>query len=410
MNQALETLSDRGLIKQCTDLEGLSARMDEGPVTFYVGFDPTGPSLHIGHLMPAFALAHLMRAGHQGICLLGGGTARIGDPTGKTEARRIMSVEEIDRNVERFRAQLNRFFGSLGVQALVRNNADWLGELNYIEFLRDVGRHFSVNRMLSFETYKARMETGLSFIEFNYQLLQSYDFYRLFADEGCVLQIGGDDQWGNIVAGVDLIRRMTEVKQNSDAWGLTQPLIMRADGKKMGKTESGALYVDPEMVSPYEFFQYFRNVPDPDVEPFLQMFTFLPLAETADIASGDVNAAKEWLAWEVTALIHGTEAADESRDAARAAFGGSGDDSAIPSVELEADLVAHGIGIIELFHASGLSASKGEARRLISQGGAVVAGERITDLEHVVPLAAFADGLRLRAGKKRHLIVRVAGS
>lgn len=410
MNAALQTLTDRGLIKQCTDLQGLSDRMDRGPVTFYVGFDPTGPSLHIGHLMPAFALAHLMRAGHRGICLLGGGTARIGDPSGKTEARRIMSVSEIDANVESFRAQFARFFGGLGVEAHVRNNADWLADLNYIDFLRDVGRHFSVNRMLSFETYKARMETGLSFIEFNYQLLQSYDFYRLHADEGCELQIGGDDQWGNIVAGVDLIRRMGEGRELAEVFGLTQPLIMRADGKKMGKTETGALYVDPEMVSPYEFFQYFRNVPDPDVEPFLRMFTFLPLDEIAGMTAGDVNAAKERLALEVTRLIHGSEEADQALDAARAAFAGSGDESAIPSVALEADLLADGIGIIDLFHLSGLSASKGEARRLIAQGGALVDGERITDLDHVVPRAAFADGLRLRAGKKRHLIVRVAGS
>ena len=306
MNRALEILKERGFVQQCSDLEGLSNLMDEGPITFYIGTDPTGPSLHIGHMVPFFAMRHLRDAGHRGIALLGGGTARIGDPSGKTEMRKLISYEEIDANTERFIDQLDRFIHFDGVNALTANNKDWLSNLNYIEFLRDIGRHFSVNRMLSFESYRMRLETGLSFIEFNYQLLQSYDYLQLYKLHGCRLQIGGDDQWGNIVAGIELIRRV----EGAECYGLTFPLVTTSDGKKMGKTEKGALFLDPEITSPYEFFQYFRNVPDSDVERFLLMFTFLPIDECRYLGSlkdKALNEAKERLAWEVTSLIHGEE-------------------------------------------------------------------------------------------------------
>ncbi|MBQ5876808.1 MAG: tyrosine--tRNA ligase, partial [Treponema sp.] len=293
MNVALETLKERGFFQQCTDLEGLSARMDAGPITFYVGCDPTGPSLHIGHMVPFFALRHLRNAGHIGIALIGGGTARIGDPSGKTEMRKMISYEQIDSNVEKIKAQLDRFIGFDDKTAFADNNKNWLADLNYIDFLRDIGSCFSVNKMLSFEAYKQRLEKGLSFIEFNYQLLQSFDFLKLHQRHNCVLQIGGDDQWGNITAGVDLIRRKlggtTELNKEHEAFGLTFPLVTRSDGKKMGKTEKGAIFLDPEMTSVYDFFQYWRNVVDADVRKFFLLFTFLPVAEIDSICNGNIN-------------------------------------------------------------------------------------------------------------------------
>ncbi|MCX7776183.1 MAG: tyrosine--tRNA ligase [Spirochaetaceae bacterium] len=401
MNRALEVLKERGFVQQCTDFEGLSRLMDEGPVTFYVGCDPTGPSLHIGHMVPFFAFRHLVQAGHHGIALLGGGTARIGDPSGKTEMRKLISYEAIDENTDRFIAQLNRFLGFDGTHARTANNKDWLANLNYIEFLRDIGRHFSVNRMLSFEAYRQRMETGLSFIEFNYQLLQSYDFLELYRRHGCRLQIGGDDQWGNIVAGIELIRRV----EGAECYGLTFPLVTTSDGKKMGKTEKGALFLDPAMTTPYEMFQYFRNVSDEDVGRFLLMFTFIPTEECRRLAAGkdaELNRAKERLAWEVTALIHGKEEADKALTAAHAAFGGEGDVSQLPTVEIERSRFEEGIGVLDIFVTAGLAASRSDARRLVQQGGASINGERVMDEKAVVTLAHLQEGaLMLRAGKKR---------
>jgi tyrosyl-tRNA synthetase len=402
MNAALETLKERGFVQQCTDIESLSALMDKEPVTFYVGCDPTGPSLHIGHMVPFFALRHLRDAGHVGIALLGGGTARIGDPSGKSEMRKMISYEAIDANAELFRKQLDRFVGFDGKTSFASNNKDWLANLNYIEFLRDIGRHFSVNRMLTFEAYKARLETGLSFIEFNYQLLQSFDFLELYRRHGCRLQIGGDDQWGNIVAGMELIRRVEGV----EAYGLTFPLVMTSDGKKMGKTEKGALYLDPAMTSPYEFFQYWRNVSDADVLKFLLMFTFLPAAECRSLASlaGDINAAKERLAWEVTAIIHGAAEADKALAGAKAAFGGTGDKSAMPTVRSALARFEAGYPVLDLFVDAGLASTKSEARRLVQQGGATV-GSVIWTLETSRVTADFLDPsgeLILRAGKKRY--------
>ncbi len=401
MNKALQTLKDRGFIQQCTDIEGLSRLMDEGPVTLYEGCDPTGPSLHIGHMVPYFAMHHLHEAGNNVIVLMGAGTARIGDPSGKTTMRQIISYEDIDKNAQRFLGQLDSFLKFDGKTLYSANNKDWLANLNYIDFLRDIGRHFSVNRMLSFEAYKMRLETGLSFIEFNYQLLQSYDYLQLFKRHGCRLQVGGDDQWGNIVAGIELIRRT----EGAECFGLTFPLVMTSDGKKMGKTEKGALFLDPAMTSPYDFFQYWRNVQDADVERFLLMFTFLPIEECRRLGAGkdaEINHAKERLAWEVTAIIHGKDEADKALKAARAAFGGSGDVDEIPSTVIALTRLEAGIGVLDLFVEAGLADSKSDARRLVQQGGASVNGSKISDEKAVLDARHLVDeALLLRAGKKR---------
>lgn len=409
MNNALETLKERGFFQQCTDIDGLSELMDNGPVTFYVGTDPTGPSLHIGHMVPFFALRHLREAGHCGIALIGGGTARIGDPSGKTEMRKIISYDEIDKNVARFERQLDKFIGFDGKTALLDNNKYWLADMNYIDFMRDIGSCFSVNRMLTFESYKKRMETGLSFLEFSYQLLQSYDFLKLHERHNCCLQIGGDDQWGNIVAGADLIRRKT----GKTVYGLTFPLITRSDGKKMGKTEKGALFLDPEMTPVFDFFQYWRNVADADVRKFLLLFTFLPVPEIDTIMAGDINKAKERLAWEVTAVIHGKDEADKALAGAKAAFGGGGDRASMPTVQLDELLFAgNGINAVDLYVAAGLVTSKSDARRLIQQGGAAYTGaggveKPLTDISVLFTAADFDEQkeLMLRAGKKK--IIRV---
>ena len=411
MNVALETLKERGFFQQCTDLEGLSARMDAGPITFYVGCDPTGPSLHIGHMVPFFALRHLRNAGHIGIALIGGGTARIGDPSGKTEMRKMISYEQIDSNVEKIKAQLDRFIGFDDKTAFADNNKNWLADLNYIDFLRDIGSCFSVNKMLSFEAYKQRLEKGLSFIEFNYQLLQSFDFLKLHQRHNCVLQIGGDDQWGNITAGVDLIRRKlggtTELNKEHEAFGLTFPLVTRSDGKKMGKTEKGAIFLDPEMTSVYDFFQYWRNVVDADVRKFFLLFTFLPVAEIDSICNGNINEAKERLAYEVTMLIHGKDEADKALAGAKAAFSGQGDKSQMPTAEVDKSVVENGVGVIDFFAAANIGGSKSEIRRLIQQGGAAVNGNVVADVKQVITLndADETGEFILRAGKKKFVRV-----
>lgn len=404
MKNALDILKERGFFKQCTDEEGLRKKLDEGQVTFYAGFDPTGPSLHIGHLVPVYAMAHLQQAGHQPICLMGGGTARIGDPSGKTEMRRMISYGEIDKNIAGQKPQMAKLIDFQGSDAILANNADWLADLNYIDFLRDIGRHFSVNRMLTFEAYKQRLEKGLSFIEFNYQLLQSYDFLELYRRYGCTLQIGGDDQWGNIVAGMELIRRMEE---GVDSFGLTFPLIARSDGKKMGKTEKGAVFLDPALTSVYDFYQYWRNVPDADVEKFFLTFTFLPVEECRELGSARdkaINDSKERLAYEVTKLLHGEEEAEKARAAAKAAFSGGagGDKEGMPSGERDKADFEAGINILDLFASTELCASKSEARRLVSQNGASLNGEKFSDVDGVVDASFIRDGeIILKAGKKR---------
>ncbi|MDR2375714.1 MAG: tyrosine--tRNA ligase [Treponema sp.] len=423
MNPAIENLAARGFVQQCTDVEGLSRLMDEGPVTFYEGTDPTGGSLHIGHMVPYFAFRHLRAAGHKGIALLGGGTARIGDPSGKTQTRKMLSYEQLDRNTQTIRAQLDAFVGFEGDGARPVNNKDWLADLNYIDFLRDIGSHFSVNRMLSFESYKMRLETGLSFVEFNYQLLQSYDFLELYRRYGCRLQIGGDDQWGNIVAGAELIRRV----EGAEVFGLTFPLVTTADGKKMGKTEQGALFLDPALTSPYDFFQYWRNVQDADLRRFLLMFTFLPVEECEQLCAPgkNPNEGKERLAWEFTALIHGKAEADKALAGARAAFGGAGGDvSAMPQARLKRSSFEAGYNVVDLFTDAALVSSKNEGRRLVQQGGAFVgtlaagpldAGSAasltaLTDVGARIGVESLNDRgeLLLRAGKKRYCRVITA--
>lgn len=407
MKGAFDVLQERGFVNQCSDEAGLRQLLDSERVTFYIGFDPTASSLHVGNLMQLFAMSHLQRCGHRPIALIGGGTCRIGDPSGKTEARQILPIKTINANAERFRAQVSRFLDFSEGEGLLLNNADWLADLNYIEFLRDIGRHFSVNRMLSFETYKMRLEGGLSFIEFNYQVLQAYDYLVLYRSHGCRLQMGGDDQWGNIVAGMDLIRR----SEGAETYALTTPLVTRSDGEKMGKSEKGALYLAPELVSPYEFYQYWLNIPDADVGQLLRLFTYLPIDEVEELArlkDREANRAKERLALELTAIVHGQEEAQKARAASRAVFYGEASDlSAVPSatsslVELER------LSYVELFTLSGLCKSKSNARRLIEQGGATANGMPIKTIGQMVSLVDFRPSpegtyeLLLRAGKKRY--------
>ncbi len=409
MTPVFDTLKERGFVSQCSNEEGLRKLLDTTAVTAYIGFDATAPSLHVGHLQQLMTLAHLQRGGHRPIALMGGGTTRIGDPSGKTEMRKILPVETIAANVEAIRRQASRFLDFSEGRALMLDNAEWLAPLNYIEFLRDIGRHFSVNRMLTFEAYKMRLETGLSFIEFNYQILQSYDYLTLFRRHGCRLQMGGDDQWGNIVAGMDLVRRL----EGEEVFALTSPLVTRSDGKKMGKTEQGALWLDPAMTTPYDFYQYWVNVPDADVEQFFLRFTFLPVAEIRALCASRgeaINDAKRRLALEITSLVHGAEAARAAADASRAAFseGGPGDLSAVPSIEMDRSEFAKGIGVVDLFVRAGLCATKSDGRRLVSQGGAYVGRRNVTEIDAVIGAEAVEDGaLLLRAGKKRYFRVLV---
>ncbi len=406
-----DTLTQRGFVKQCSNEPELRRLLESDTVYMYAGFDPTYSSLHVGHLVPVMAMIHAAKAGHKPILLIGGGTARIGDPSGKTEMRKMLSIENIDKNAASIRSQLEAFLRYFGVTGLYPDNKSWLADLNYIDFLRDIGRHFSVNRMLSFETYKMRMETGLSFIEFNYQLLQSFDFLELNRRYGCRLQIGGDDQWGNIVAGVDLIRRV----ESTEAIGLTFPLVTRADGKKMGKTEAGALYLDANLRTPHEFYQYWRNVPDDDVEKLLLIFTLLSVDEISGLAAHRderINKAKERLAFEITAAVHGRQEAEAAQAAAASAFAaapGSGGLSAVPSIPIPRSRLEAGVAAVDLFAETGLCASKGEARRLVQQGGARIHDIKIEDIDSVVDASWLQDGeLLLRAGKKR--LFRVVAS
>ena len=401
---AFATLEERGFVSQCSDDQALARLLDSEQVTFYIGFDPTAPSLHVGNMVQLFAMAHLQRAGHRPIALIGGGTCRIGDPSGKTEMRKILPIDMINANGERFRRQISRFLDFSEGRGLMLNNADWLAELNYIEFLRDIGRHFSVNRMLSFETYKMRLDTGLSFIEFNYQILQAYDYLVLNQRQSCRLQMGGDDQWGNIVAGMDLVRRV----EGAECFALTTPLITRADGQKMGKSEKGALFLDPERISPYEFYQYWLNVPDADVEKLLALFTFLPMEEVRELGrleGRETNTAKERLAVELTSIVHGSEEAEAARTASRSVFygEGAGQKQSVPSAALKREELEAGVNIVDLLVRAELCSSKGEARRLVDQGGAYLDGQKVDSIEFVLDKAfAKSEEIMLRKGKKRY--------
>ena len=394
---AFATLSRRGFVKQTTGAEALNRLLDAGPVAFYLGIDPTGPSLHAGHLVGLLAMAHLQRAGHQPVLLIGGATARVGDPSDKDEMRPLLPLATVARNAELMQRQVGRFIDL--ERTTVVDNAEWFAGLGYLEFLREVGRHFSVNRMLGFETYRRRLETGLSFLEFNYLLLQAYDFLVLQRRHRCLLQIGGDDQWANILAGVDLIRRVERV----EAHALTWPLVTTADGTKMGKTAAGALFLDPERVSPYRFYQYWINVPDADVPKLLALLTLLPDAEVAELSAlrdRAIGLAKERLAMELTGMVHGKEEAERAREASRALFAGAGGDTgAMPGAELPAEL-GPSVPLVELFASSALCSSRSEARRLIEQGGAWLNGKQRTDVYEEISLTD-GDELVLRAGKKR---------
>ena len=399
----LAALGRRGLVKQTTGAEALGRLLGERQVTFYLGIDPTGPSLHAGHLVGLLAMAHLQRAGHRPVLLIGGATARVGDPSDKDDMRPLLPVETVARNAALMQRQVGRFIDL--ERTVVVDNAAWLADLGYLEFLRDIGRHFSVNRMLSFEAYRRRLQTGLSFLEFNYLLLQAYDYLVLHRQHDCLLQIGGDDQWANILAGVDLIRRV----EQAEAHALTWPLVTTADGKKMGKTAAGALFLDPERVSPYEFYQYWINVPDADVAKLLGLLTLLPDGEVAELSrlrDQEIRAAKERLALELTGMVHGAGEAERARDTSRALFGGVGAPrgarGSMPGATLAAADLEAGIPLVDLFARSSLCASKSDARRLIEQGGARVADTPRTRVEEIIGPGDARDGeLVLRAGKKR---------
>jgi tyrosyl-tRNA synthetase len=398
--EVLQTLRERGFVQQISDETGLAAQLSRGPVTYYAGFDPTKPSLHLGHSLPLMAMAHLARAGHRPIAVLGGGTTMIGDPSGKTEMRQLLTREDIEANRRAIEPQVRAYLTAAGDRALIVDNAEWLLPLNYIDFLREVGRHFSVNRMLAMEGYRMRMETGLSFIEFNYQLLQAYDFLTLRRRYGCLLQIGGDDQWGNILAGTDLIRRMDQ----AEAYALTFPLITTATGVKMGKTVAGALWLSPELTSPFDFYQYFINVDDRDVVRFLKLFTFLPLEEIARLGAlegAELRVAKQALAFHATAIVHGKEAAQRAQDAAQAAFGGGAAGALVPTHPVSAADLAAGLKVVDLLVACGLAASKSAARRLVEQGGVKLGDRKIGSIDDVITAEEIGpDGVLLHAGKK----------
>jgi tyrosyl-tRNA synthetase len=403
MNNIYNILKQRGFIEGVTDEDGLKDLLGSKKITCYIGFDPTAASLHVGSLIPIMSLMHMQRMGHRPIALVGGGTVLIGDPSGKKEMRQILSLAEVEKNAKGIKRQLSQYLDFQEDKALLLNNADWLVPLNYIEFLRDIGRHFSVNRMLTAESYRSRLETGLNFVEFNYMLLQAYDFLHLYQEQTCLLQMGGSDQWGNIVAGTDLIRRV----EGGVAYGMIFPLITTASGDKMGKTAQGAIWLDPKLTSPYEYYQYWINTDDRDVERFLALFTFLPLEEVkryGGLTGADLREAKEVLAFEATKITHGAEEATKAREASRRAFGNAeGSLEAIATTSLDKGRLKKGITVFELFAETGLCASKGDAKRLISQGGAYVNGRRLQEGDEVISEKDFQEGaVVLRAGKKRY--------
>ncbi len=401
MTNVLDTLKERGFLAQITFEDELYRQLEKESTTFYVGFDPTATSLHFGHFIPIIAMAHMQRAGHIPIALVGGGTAMIGDPSGKTDMRRMMTVETIDHNVSCIKKQMERFIEFGEGKAHIVNNADWLRGLGYMDFIRDIGSLFSVNRMLAAECYKQRLERGLTFLEFNYMLMQSYDFLQLFKNYGCRLQMGGDDQWSNMLSGADLIRR----KEHEAAFACTFKLLMNHEGKKMGKTEKGALWLDPNLCSPYDFYQYWRNIADQDVEKCLRLLTFLPMDEVRRLSAlqgSAINEAKKTLAFECTKLVHGAEEAEKARLAAEALFSG-GAAADVPTFAVDREALLSDGRLTTLLNDCGLCVSRGDARKQVQQGAVLVADGKVTDIDFVLrPEDIPADGLLLRKGKKSY--------
>jgi len=395
-----DELVARGLIAQVTDEEQISEMINNGKATFYIGFDPTADSLHVGHFMALMLMRRLQKAGNKPIALIGGGTAMIGDPSGRTDLRQMMTKETIQHNVDCFKVQMSKFIDFADDKAMLVNNADWLLDLNYVDFIRDIGTCFSVNNMLRAECYKQRMEKGLSFLEFNYMIMQSYDFYRLFLDYGCNMQFGGNDQWSNMLGGTELIRK----KLGKDAQAMTITLLLTSEGKKMGKTAGGAVWLDPNKTSPYDFYQYWRNVDDADVIKCLKMLTELPLEQIAEMETwkdAKINEAKSILAYELTKLVHSEEDANKAQEAAKSLFGGSGASANIPTTEItEADLADGTVGIIKLLVLSGLCASNGEARRNIQQGGVSANDEKVTSIDVTFTAEQLKEGVVVKRGKK----------
>ena len=402
-----EELKARGLLAQLTDEEEIKELINNGKATFYIGFDPTADSLHVGHFMALCLMKRLQMAGNKPIALIGGGTAMIGDPSGRTDMRQMMTEETIAHNCECFKKQMSRFIDFSEGKALMVNNADWLTKLNYIDLLREVGPHFSVNRMLTAECYKQRMERGLSFLEFNYMIMQSYDFFTLFQKYGCNMQFGGDDQWSNMLGGTELIRR----KLGKDAYAMTITLLLNSEGKKMGKTQSGAVWLDPNKTSPYDFYQYWRNVADADVLKCLRMLTFLPLEQIDEMdkwEGSQLNRAKEILAYELTSLVHGEEEAKKAETAAKSLFGGGVAAGSIPTTEISRDEYGDGMQIIELLEKCGLIPSRGEGRRLVQQGGVKVAEQKVGTIDFVVSPDLFTDDtVLIQKGKKTFHMVKL---
>ena len=394
-----EELQERGLIAQVTDEKEIRELINKGGAKFYIGFDPTADSLHVGHFMTLCLMKRLQMAGNKPVVLLGGGTGMIGDPSGKSDMRAMLTKEQIEYNCNCFKKQMERFIDFSEGKALCFNNAEWLMGLNYVDLLREVGPHFSVNNMLRAECYKQRMERGLSFLEFNYMIMQAYDFYYLNKHHGVNMQFGGDDQWSNMLAGTELIRKKT----GKDAYALTITLLLTSDGKKMGKTVSGAVWLDENKTSPFDFFQYWRNIDDIDVMKCIKMLTFVPLEQIREMETWDdtrINEKKVILAYELTKLVHGQEAADKAKEAAQALFSGEGNDENMPTTEFSLEEAKDGLSIIQLLTMSKLCTSNGEARRLVEQGGVSVNGEKITSVNHIFTLEALKEGLKIKKGKK----------
>ena len=406
MSNVLDELLDRGYIKQFTHEAETRELLEKEKITFYIGFDPTADSLHVGHFIALMFMAHMQRAGHRPIALLGGGTAMVGDPSGKTDMRKMLTKDQIQHNVDSIKKQMERFIDFSDDKAILVNNGDWLLNLNYVDFLRDVGTHFSVNRMLSAECFKQRLEKGLSFLEFNYMLMQGYDFYVLNQKYGCKMQLGGDDQWSNMIAGVELVRR----KAQGEAFAMTCTLLTNSQGQKMGKTVGGALWLDAEKTSPFDFYQYRRNVDDADVEKCLALLTFLPMDEVRRLGSlegAQINEAKKVLAYEVTKLVHGEEEAKKAQDAANALFSGGADMSNVPTVTVSRDVL--GTSLLDVLANNKIVPSKSEGRRLIQQGGLSINGEKVAEVARALTEEDFKDGSALiKRGKKNYNKIELA--